>query len=121
MAGYFDPASRDLTWAQAGHPPPLLVRGSCARPLGQPAGILLGAGRGSYAAMTVRLEPADIVLLYSDGLVERRNRSLDEGLSMLARAAAGLSDPEQLIAAVLDALSSTDSEDDTCLVALRVL
>ena len=94
MAGYFDPASRDLTWAQAGHPPPLLVRGSCARPLGQPAGILLGAGRGGYAAMTVRLEPADIVLLYSDGLVERRNRSLDEGLSMLARAAAGLSDPE---------------------------
>ncbi len=121
MAGYFDPASRDLTWAQAGHPPPLLVRGSCARPLGQPAGILLGAGRGGYAAMTVRLEPADIVLLYSDGLVERRSRSLDEGLSMLARAAAGRSDPEQLIGSVLDALSSTDSEDDTCLVALRVL
>jgi serine phosphatase RsbU (regulator of sigma subunit) len=121
MAGYFDPASRDLTWAQAGHPPPLLVRGSCARPLGQPAGILLGAGHGRYEAMTVRLEPADIVLLYSDGLVERRNRSLDEGLSMLARAAVGSSDPEQLIAAVLDALSSADSEDDTCLVALRVL
>jgi serine phosphatase RsbU (regulator of sigma subunit) len=121
MAGYFDPASRDLTWAQAGHPPPLLVRGSFARPLGQPAGILLGAGHGRYEAMTVRLEPADIVLLYSDGLVERRNRSLDEGLSMLAGAAVGISDPEQLIAAVLDALSSADSEDDTCLVALRVL
>lgn len=121
MAGDFDPESRDLTWAQAGHPPPLLVRGSCARPLGQPAGILLGAGHGGYEAMTMRLEPADIVLLYSDGLVERRNRSLDEGLSMLARAAAGISDPEQLIAAVLDALSSADSEDDTCLVALRVL
>jgi serine phosphatase RsbU (regulator of sigma subunit) len=121
MAGYFDPVSRDLTWAQAGHPPPLLVRGSCARPLGQPAGILLGAGRSGYEAMTVRLEAADIVLLYSDGLVERRHRSLDEGLSMLARAAAGISDPEQLIAAVLDALSSADSEDDTCLVALRVL
>jgi serine phosphatase RsbU (regulator of sigma subunit) len=121
MAGYFDPPSRDFTWAQAGHPPPLLVRGSCARPLGQPAGILLGAGRGGYEAMTVRLEPGDIVLLYSDGLVERRNRSLDEGLSMLAAAAAGVSDPEQLIAAVLDALSSADSEDDTCLVALRVL
>ncbi len=121
MAGYFDPASRDLTWAQAGHPPPLLVRGSCARPLGQPAGILLGAGRRGYEAMTVRLEPDDIVLLYSDGLVERRNRSLDEGLSMLARAAAGNSDPERLIAAVLDALSPADSEDDTCLVALRVL
>jgi serine phosphatase RsbU (regulator of sigma subunit) len=121
MAGYFDPVNRDLTWAQAGHPPPLLVRGSCARPLGQPAGVLLGAARDDYAAMTGRLEPADIVLLYSDGLVERRNRSLDDGLSMLARAAAGAEDPEQLIAAVLEALSSTDSEDDTCLVALRVL
>jgi serine phosphatase RsbU (regulator of sigma subunit) len=121
MAGYFDPATREFTWAQAGHPPPLLVRGASARPLGQPSGILLGAGHGGYAAMTVTLEAGDVVLLYSDGLVERRDRALDAGLSMLAEAAAGISDPEELIAAVLDAFSSTDSEDDTCLVALRVL
>ena len=121
MAGYFDPPTREFTWAQAGHPPPLLVRGAFARPLGQPAGILLGAGRGGYEAMTVTLEPGDVLLLYSDGLVERRDRPLDAGLSMLAKAAAGISDPEQLISAVLDAVSSADSEDDTCLVALRVL
>jgi serine phosphatase RsbU (regulator of sigma subunit) len=121
VAGYFDPATRRLTWAQAGHPPPLLVRGATARPLGQPSGILLGAGRGSYDAMTVTLEAGDVLLLYSDGLVERRERPLDEGLAMLARAAAGIGDPEHLINAVLEALSSTDSEDDTCLVALRVL
>ena len=121
MAGYFDPASRDLTWAQAGHPPPLLVRGDTACPLGQPAGILLGAGPGGYEAMSVTLAPGDVLLLYSDGLVERRDRSLDEGLRLLAVAAAGISDPEQLISAVLDSVSSTDSEDDTCLVALRVL
>jgi serine phosphatase RsbU (regulator of sigma subunit) len=121
MAGYFDPPTREFTWAQAGHPPPLLVRGAFARPLGQPAGILLGAGRGGYEAMTVTLEPGDVLLLYSDGLVERRDRPLDAGLSMLAEAAAGISDPEQLISAVLDAVSSADSEDDTCLVALRVL
>jgi serine phosphatase RsbU (regulator of sigma subunit) len=121
VAGYFDPSSRQLTWAQAGHPPPLLVRGATARPLGQPAGILLGAGRSGYDAMTVTLEAGDVLLLYSDGLVERRNRPLDEGLATLARAAEGIGDPEQLITAVLDALGSTDSEDDTCLVALRVL
>ncbi len=121
LAGYFDPPTRRLTWAQAGHPPPLLVRGACARPLGQPSGILLGAGREGYEAMTVTLEAGDILLLYSDGLVERRDRSLDDGLSTLAKAAAGISDPEQLIAAVLDAQGSTDPEDDTCLVALRVL
>src|SRR6185312_6955346 len=121
MAGYFDPPTREFTWAQAGHPPPLLVRGPAARPLGQPAGILLGAGHGGYDAMTLTLEPSDVLLLYSDGLVERRDRPLDQGLSLLAEAAAGISDPEQLITAVLDAVSSTDSEDDTCLVALRVL
>jgi serine phosphatase RsbU (regulator of sigma subunit) len=121
MAGYFDPPTREFTWAQAGHPPPLLVRGAAARPLGQPAGILLGAGHGGYDAMTLTLEPGDVLLLYSDGLVERRDRPLDQGLSLLAEAAAGISDPEQLITAVLDAVSSTDSEDDTCLVALRVL
>jgi len=121
MAGYFDPPTREFTWAQAGHPPPLLVRGAAARPLGQPAGILLGAGHGGYDAMTLTLEPGDVLLLYSDGLVERRDRPLDQGLGLLAEAAAGISDPEQLITAVLDAVSSTDSEDDTCLVALRVL
>jgi serine phosphatase RsbU (regulator of sigma subunit) len=121
MAGYFDPPTRKFTWAQAGHPPPLLVRGDDARPLGQPSGILLGAGRSGYEAMTAQLAAGDVVLLYSDGLVERRDRPLDEGLSTLARAAVGISDPEQLIAAALDAFSRTDSEDDTCLVALRVL
>src|SRR5713226_6850602 len=39
VAGYFDPSTRGLTWAQAGHPPPLLVRGGWARPLRQPSGI----------------------------------------------------------------------------------
>ena len=121
MAGYFDPGTRQFTWAQAGHPPPLLVRGGDARPLPQPAGILLGAGRGRYEAMSMTLEPGDVLLLYSDGLVERRDRQLEEGLDLLARTAAGLGDPEELIATVLDAFSATPSEDDTCLVALRVL
>ena len=121
IAGYFDPPSRVLTWAQAGHPPPLLVRGEQAHPLQTPAGILLGAGRDSYQAASLRLEPGDLLLLYSDGLIERRDRSLEDGLATLTGAAAGISDPELVIAAVLDALGSTDPEDDTCLVALRVL
>jgi serine phosphatase RsbU (regulator of sigma subunit) len=121
VAGYFDPATRVLTWAQAGHPPPLLVRGGWARPLAQPSGILLGAGNSGYEAAFVHLEADDLLLLYSDGLIERRDRPLDEGLAILAGAAAGIGDPEQVIAAVLDALGSTDPEDDTCLVAIRVV
>src|SRR5216683_557790 len=37
-----------LTWAQAGHPPPVLVRGAWAMPIESPSGILLGAGKGTY-------------------------------------------------------------------------
>jgi serine phosphatase RsbU (regulator of sigma subunit) len=121
MAGYFDPPSRVLTWAQAGHPPPVLVRGSQARPLPTPAGILLGAGREGYQATSVALAEGDLLLLYSDGLVERRDRPLEAGLATLTQAAAGIGDPEQVIRAVLAALGSTDPEDDTCLVALQVL
>src|SRR6266567_4631534 len=39
IAGYFDPLTRILAWAQAGHPPPVLVRGAWARPLDPPGGI----------------------------------------------------------------------------------
>jgi serine phosphatase RsbU (regulator of sigma subunit) len=121
IAGYFDPASRTLTWAQAGHPPPVLVRGSWARPLSQPAGILLGAGRQEYAAATLALSPGDLLLLYSDGLVERRDQSIDDGLAQLSAAVRGVDDPELAIATALRALGAADLEDDTCLVALRVL
>jgi serine phosphatase RsbU (regulator of sigma subunit) len=120
-AGYFDPATRVLTWAQAGHPPPILVRGAWAAPLDPPDGILLGAGEDCYAVTSLQLRAGDLLLLYSDGLIERRDRSLDDGLATLARSARGIGDPEQVIAAVLQALGSTDPEDDTCLVALQVL
>jgi serine phosphatase RsbU (regulator of sigma subunit) len=119
-AGYFDPAARMLTWAQAGHPPPLLIRGAWAAPLDPPDGILLGAGTDSYAVASLPLRAGDLLLLYSDGLIERRDRSLDDGLAALACAARGISDPERVTAAVLDALACTDPEDDTCLLALQV-
>jgi serine phosphatase RsbU (regulator of sigma subunit) len=119
-AGYFDPPTRVLTWAQAGHPPPVLVRGQQAAALRSPAGILLGAARSGYDAASLELRQGDLLLLYSDGLIERRHRSLDEGLAALTDAAAGITDPEGMISAVLDTLGSTDTEDDTCLVALYV-
>src|SRR5215831_15822766 len=120
VAGYFDPLTRVLTWAQAGHPPPVLVRGQQATTLRQPAGILLGAARSGYEAASVELHPGDLILLYSDGLIERRHRSMDDGLTALTTAAAGIDDPEDMISVFLDALGSTDTEDDTCLVILYV-
>jgi serine phosphatase RsbU (regulator of sigma subunit) len=121
VAGYYDPLTRMLTWAQAGHPPPVLIRGPWARPLPQPYGILLGAARLDYAPATVQLQPGDLLLLYSDGLLERRDRSVDDGLAELLTAVAGAADPAMVISAALGALATTDSEDDTCLVVLQAL
>src|SRR5215468_10640192 len=104
IAGYFDPRERVLIWAQAGHPPPVLVRGAWALALEPPAGILLGASRGGYEAQTVQLRRGDLLLLYSDGLVERRDRPIDEGIATLVSAVRGVSDPERLVSVALDAL-----------------
>src|SRR6266566_1378892 len=120
IAGYFDPRQRLLTWAQAGHPAPVLVRGAWAAPLEPPVGILLGAGKGTYEVSRLWLRPGDLLLLYSDGLVERRDRSIDEGVARLVRAVRGAGDPERLTAVALDALGPTHTDDDTCLVALAV-
>ncbi|HVB43527.1 MAG TPA: PP2C family protein-serine/threonine phosphatase [Streptosporangiaceae bacterium] len=120
IVGYFDPATRLLTWSQAGHPPPILVRGSWALPVDAPAGILLGAGPGGYELLTLQLRQDDLLLLYSDGLIERRYRSLDEGVAMLVKAVRGVADPERMISAALSSLGSADTDDDTCLVALAV-
>jgi serine phosphatase RsbU (regulator of sigma subunit) len=121
IAGYFDPASRLFTWAQAGHPPPVLVRGAWARALDQPAGILLGAGEAPYEAAIQPLARGDVLLLYTDGLIERRDRSVEDGLATLTQAVRGIADPELAIAAALRELGSTDPEDDTCLVGLGIL
>lgn len=121
VAGYFDPVGRMLTWAQAGHPAPVLIRAPWARPLPQPDGILLGACRFHYAVATVQLQPGDVLLMFSDGLVERRDRSVDDGLQTLLQAVRQLTDPELAISAALSALGTTDPEDDTCLVAVQVL
>jgi serine phosphatase RsbU (regulator of sigma subunit) len=121
IASHFDPECRTLTWAQAGHPPPVLIRGPWARALDQPDGILLGAGRCGYAQATIQLQPRDLLLFYSDGLVERRGHGIDEGLAALIQALRHAADPGLAIDAALAALGSTDPEDDTCLVALQVL
>jgi serine phosphatase RsbU (regulator of sigma subunit) len=121
LAGYYDPQSRMLTWAQAGHPPPVLVRGADAWALPQPDGILLGAGDRGYHIASEQLIVGDVLLLYSDGLVERRNTSIDDGLTKLVAAAAGSGDPDGVVWAVLGAMGDTATDDDTCLVALQVL
>ncbi|MFI6518941.1 SpoIIE family protein phosphatase [Spirillospora sp. NPDC050679] len=122
VAARYAPATRTLTWAQAGHPPPVLLRGERAETLRPPAGILLGAVESPpLEAAALRLEPGDVLLFYTDGLVERRDRDLGAGFELLRRAVQERpgEGPDGLIDHVLVALGAANPHDDTCLLAVR--
>jgi serine phosphatase RsbU (regulator of sigma subunit) len=112
-----------LYWAQAGHPPPVLVSDGTARLLARPSGLLLGTvPTAEYDLAAEELAPGDVLLLYTDGLIERRGRDIDEGLTALLAAAAGWrgETAEDAITALLDRLDPPVAEDDVCVVAIRV-
>ncbi|MFE3874528.1 SpoIIE family protein phosphatase [Kitasatospora sp. NPDC059146] len=117
----FDPAAGQLRWARAGHLPPVRFSGEGAELLPLPHGVLLGAlQEARYEERTVRLGTHDVLLLYTDGLVERRDRPAEESVNELIRAAGPPGpDLEHYLDRLL-ALSSADTQDDTCLIAVRV-
>ncbi|MFF5129293.1 SpoIIE family protein phosphatase [Streptomyces syringium] len=122
VLGRYDPADRCLTWVQAGHPPPLLVRDGKAEFLSPPEGILLGATlRPSFGEAVCRIAPGDHLLLYTDGLVERPGEHLDEGLARLARAAeTELSANGGSLDTLLSRLLPDEQGDDVCLLDIHL-
>jgi anti-anti-sigma factor len=117
-----------LTYSSAGHPPHLLVDGDDGAGrdgyldggLGPALG-LPGAGTRPEAART--LSPGATLVLYTDGLVERRGESLEHGLQRLAAAVTDRrSDPlEALVDGVLDDLvGGSGGDDDVAVVAVRL-
>ncbi|WP_435833401.1 SpoIIE family protein phosphatase [Streptomyces bungoensis] len=121
VCGLYDGEGRTLRWARAGHLPPVLVRDSEASALPRLKGLLLGAvPEAVYEETEVQLAAGDTLLMYTDGLIERRDRSVEESLSHLlstARSAPGSLHQH------LDRLltySRSDTDDDTCIVGIRL-
>lgn len=122
--GVIDADRQELALASAGHPAPLIRR--CApddQPHAEyvdlPAGAPLGLG-ARPAVATVRFTPGDTLLLFSDGVVERRRQSLSAGLGALAEAVAGAGsgDPRALCAVASAAVPGT-TEDDVAVLAVE--
>ncbi|MDQ2729005.1 MAG: SpoIIE family protein phosphatase [Actinomycetota bacterium] len=116
---------RVLRWSNAGHPPPLTV--SPGRPVtvldGVEPDLLLGIdARTRRVESTVTLKDGATVLLYTDGLVERRGQSLDEGIGLLRDTLADLADRplDDLCDELLTRMLPERAEDDVALVALRL-
>ncbi len=121
----FDQETDRVTAVSAGHPPPLLVDvDGTADYLDLPAGPPVGAARiAHFQQHDIDVPLGSLLLLYTDGLVERRGEPLDAGLARLKRAAAG---PPPLPQAFCDRLLSELSddagpEDDIALIAMQTL
>jgi serine phosphatase RsbU (regulator of sigma subunit) len=114
-----------LRWANAGHPPAILMgaEGEVTLLDGKPADLLLGVSPECIREdHVVDLDPGATVLLYTDGLVERRDRDIDAGteeLVALLQEIAGLP-LEELCDRVLERLFLPDAHDDVAVLALRL-
>ena len=120
LVGTLDLSKRTLTIATAGHPPPLLVHDRSASYLSLPAGAPLGIGRTDYRDAMFSLPPYCTLLLFTDGLIERRGESINEGLERLRLAAcARFASIDALVNGILGELSSDGTDDDIAVLAIQ--
>ncbi|WP_229075512.1 PP2C family protein-serine/threonine phosphatase [Actinoplanes sp. DH11] len=120
LVAVYDPHTRTLPWARAGHLPPLLARAGVPTELDRPTGLLLGAEpEADYPVALARLAPGDLVLFYTDGLVERRTgtRVTEVRDHLSAVSADPGADPLSRLHRLLHAPSP---DDDTCTLTVRV-
>ncbi|MER7461574.1 SpoIIE family protein phosphatase [Streptomyces sp. NPDC097981] len=122
LCAVYDPVSGQVTAATAGHPGPALVRpdGTVSFPevpVSPPLG--LGAGLPMETA-ELALPEGSLLALFTDGLIESRDRDPDAGLAALRAALAGPArTPEETCTAVIDAVLPTRPSDDVALLVAR--
>ena len=115
---------RQLRWSNAGHPPPALLRADgTVRLLEAEPDLMLGVDvAATRRDHVVDLLDGDTLLLYTDGLVERRDAPLDAGLQLLLAQLADLATapPDVLCDALLARMLRGAADDDVALVAVRM-
>ncbi|MDX2561020.1 SpoIIE family protein phosphatase [Streptomyces sp. TX20-6-3] len=124
MCCRYDPVAQTLTWAQAGHPAPLLFRDGTGHVLRRPEGVLLGATTGAvYGEAEIRLIPGDLLVLHTDGLTRGSGPDDDTGtrrLLALGRRLIGARDAQEGVRAVVEEFGEEQREDDACVMVVRV-
>ncbi|MDN3023935.1 SpoIIE family protein phosphatase [Streptomyces sp. S.PB5] len=117
-----DPNEGKLVYASAGHLP-ILVRDESGAVLraDEPTGPPLGTGSWMHASGSIPLSPGSTAVLYTDGLVERRNEDLDEGIAALERALSGATGTPQVVCdrLVRSAGVTADHDDDVAVLVLQ--
>ncbi|MFC9284853.1 SpoIIE family protein phosphatase [Streptomyces collinus] len=117
-----DPNEGSLVYASAGHLP-ILVRDENGRVsrADEPTGPPLGTGGWMHASGSIALGPGSTAVLYTDGLVERRDEDLDEGIASLEHALAGATGTPQVVCdrLVRSAGVTADHDDDVAVLVLQ--
>lgn len=127
VVAIFDRDEGVLSYCTAGHPPPILRRSDTAEVerLSDGHGPVLGPVRdAAYAERVTRVRPGDVLVMYTDGLVERRDRDIETGIAEVERITSDW-DPGaeggagQQCGLFLKLLSTRNREDDVCVAAFR--
>ncbi|MFG3063968.1 SpoIIE family protein phosphatase [Streptomyces sp. NPDC048231] len=115
----YDPTTRTCTFTRAGHPPPLLVLpdGSVRQP-DPPPGLPLGLAYRPFETVEMTVPAGSKIVLYTDGLIEKRHQDLDVGIARLADvlAANAALPPDEMCEAVVDAMVDGHPADDIALL-----
>lgn len=123
--GLLDPERNVLDWALAGHPLPILLSGGRATLVGDSPGLVFGTPiasgvRPERSEQRLELANGDLVVFYTDGVVERRFASIEQGLGRLLNLVEEMADNpvESLAARIIDELCN-DAADDCSVMVLR--
>ncbi|MFL4946185.1 PP2C family protein-serine/threonine phosphatase [Streptomyces sp. MMS24-I31] len=117
-----DPARATVAFASAGHLPPVVFhRDGSAGLVPLPVGPPLGTGLGTYEVSALPLAPDDTLMMFTDGLVERRGEDIDTSLARLSalRVRPGL-EVSALLDEILDRLGAEQAGDDVAALAARL-
>ncbi|MFJ2027716.1 PP2C family protein-serine/threonine phosphatase [Streptomyces sp. NPDC087897] len=118
----FDPETSLLSWAQAGHPAPLLFRHGSGRLLPPPDGMPLGAAaRVPYEQDEVRLFPGDVLVLHTGGLARGGARGAGpEALLALAPRFSEARTAQECVRGVVEVFGGAERREDACVLVARV-
>ncbi|MGW7435265.1 SpoIIE family protein phosphatase [Streptomyces sp. NPDC054849] len=116
-----DASSGACVIARAGHPPPAVVTtGGTVTFLDGPPGTPLGAGGRDFRTEELLLPAGSLLVLYTDGLIEARDRDLDQGMDELAQALRGPEQPlDELCDGILRRLLPCAQQDDVAVLLAR--
>jgi serine phosphatase RsbU (regulator of sigma subunit) len=119
LCGLIDVEGHTVTFANAGHPKPLIVDADRAEFADTPVGPPVGVTTTEYESVTVVIPPNGTLLAYTDGLFERRGENPDTGLARLRGAVAGDQPLDGLLDGVLRFMTPDGGHDDTAILGMR--